>query len=108
MKYGLQQQKNATLSGHWPLYRFDPRRVADGQPGLVLDSRAPSLPLEDYLYAETRYRMLTQTKPDEARRLLALAQEDVRARWQRYEQLAQPSGVPGDDQPTAVQDKPAR
>jgi len=34
--------------------------------------------------------MLTQTAPDEARRLLGLAQEDVRARWQRYEQLARP------------------
>jgi pyruvate-ferredoxin/flavodoxin oxidoreductase len=74
--------------------------VADGEPGLVLDSKAPSLPLEDYMYAETRYRMLTQTNPDEARRLLALAQEDVRARWQRYEQLAQPGAVLSDRQHT--------
>jgi pyruvate-ferredoxin/flavodoxin oxidoreductase len=93
MKYGLQQQKNATLSGHWPLYRYDPRRAADGQPGLVLDSKPPSIPLEEYMYAETRYRMLTQTNPDEARRLLELAQGDVRARWDRYEQLAT-SGLP--------------
>jgi pyruvate-ferredoxin/flavodoxin oxidoreductase len=90
MRYGLEQQKKATLSGHWPLYRFDPRRVAAGQPALVLDSKAPSLPLEEYMYAETRYRMLTQSNPDEARRLLALAQEDVRARWERYQRLAQP------------------
>ncbi len=90
MKFGLEQQKKATLSGHWPLYRFDPRRVVDGQPGLVLDSKAPSLPLEEYLYAETRYRMLTQTAPEEARRLLRLAKEDVRSSWERYAQLAQP------------------
>jgi pyruvate-ferredoxin/flavodoxin oxidoreductase len=90
MKYGLEQQKKATMSGHWPLYRYDPRRVAQGQPGLVLDSKAPSIPLEDYMYAETRYRMLSQTNPDEARRLLKLAQEDVQASWQRYEQLAKP------------------
>jgi pyruvate-ferredoxin/flavodoxin oxidoreductase len=90
MKFGLEQQKRAALSGHWPLYRYDPRRVAVGQPGLVLDSKAPSIPLEDYLYAETRYRMLTQTAPDEARRLLRLAQEDVRAGWRRLEALAQP------------------
>jgi pyruvate-ferredoxin/flavodoxin oxidoreductase len=90
MKYGLEQQKKASLSGHWPLYRYDPRRVAQGQPGLVLDSKAPSIPLEEYMYAETRYRMLSQTNPDEARRLLKLAQEDVQASWQRYEQLAKP------------------
>jgi pyruvate-ferredoxin/flavodoxin oxidoreductase len=108
MKYGLQQQKNAALSGHWPLYRYDPRRVADGEPGLVLDSKAPSIPLEDYMYAETRYRMLTQTNPDEARRLLALAQQDVRARWQRYEQLAQPGAVLSDHHATLGQQRPAR
>ena len=88
LRYGLEQQKKATLSGHWPLYRYDPRRLASREPGLVLDSKPPSIPLEDYLYAEMRYRMLTQTSPAEAKRLLALAQEDVRARWQRYEQLA--------------------
>jgi pyruvate-ferredoxin/flavodoxin oxidoreductase len=88
LRYGLEQQKKATLSGHWPLFRYDPRRLATGEPGLVLDSKAPSIPLEEYLYAETRYRMLTQTNPTEAKRLLGLAQEDVRARWHRYEQLA--------------------
>jgi pyruvate-ferredoxin/flavodoxin oxidoreductase len=106
MKYGLQQQKNAALSGHWPLYRYDPRRVAEGQPGLVLDSKPPSIPLDEYMYAETRYRMLTQTNPDEARRLLALAQEDVGARWQRYEQLAQPGAVLSDRQGTLGQQRP--
>ena len=89
LRYGLEQQKKATLSGHWPLYRYDPRRAAQGEHAFQLDSKAPSIPLEDYLYAETRYRMLTQSDPAEARRLLKLAQEDVRARWRRYERLAQ-------------------
>jgi len=82
LRLGLEQQKRAVLSGHWPLFRFDPRS------GMTLDSRPPSLPLEDYLYQETRYRMLTQSQPDEARRLLALAQHDVEARWRQHEQLA--------------------
>jgi pyruvate-ferredoxin/flavodoxin oxidoreductase len=100
MRYGLEQQKKAVQSGHWPLFRYDPRRIADGQAAMVLDSRAPSIPLEEYLYAETRYRMLTQSNPAEAKRLLALAQSDVRARWQRYEQLARPDAVLSDQQPT--------
>jgi pyruvate-ferredoxin/flavodoxin oxidoreductase len=106
MRYGLEQQKKATLSGHWPLYRYDPRRVAEGQPGLVLDSKAPSIPLEDYMYAETRYRMLTQSNPDEAKRLLRLAQQDVQARWQRYEQLSQPGVVLSEHQPTLARQTP--
>jgi pyruvate-ferredoxin/flavodoxin oxidoreductase len=88
LRHGLEQQKRAVLSGHWPLFRFDPRLAAGGKPALRLDSKAPSLPLEEYLYAETRYRMLTQTDPEAAKRLLALAQGDVAARWRHYEHLA--------------------
>ena len=33
--------------------------------------------------------MLADSKPEEAERLLALAQEDVNHRWQVYEDLAQ-------------------
>jgi pyruvate-ferredoxin/flavodoxin oxidoreductase len=88
LRHGLEQQKKAVLSGHWPLFRHDPRLTAQGKHPFQLDSKAPSIPLEEYLYAETRYRMLTQSNPDEARRLLALAQGDVAARWRRYEELA--------------------
>src|ERR1041385_4471128 len=87
LRHGLEQQKKATLSGHWPLYRFDPRLAVDGGQPFQLDSKPPSIPLEEYMYAETRYRMLTQSDPAEARRLLGLAQQDVRDRWQRYEQM---------------------
>jgi pyruvate-ferredoxin/flavodoxin oxidoreductase len=82
LRYGLEQQKRAVLSGHWPLYRLDPRT------GFTLDSKAPSLPLEDYLYAETRYRMLAQSRPDEAKRLLELAKQDIQTRFRNYQQLA--------------------
>jgi pyruvate-ferredoxin/flavodoxin oxidoreductase len=88
LRHGLEQQKKAVLSGHWPLFRHDPRLVEQGKHPFQLDSKAPSIPLEEYLYAETRYRMLAQSDPDEARRLLALAQGDVAARWRRYEELA--------------------
>ena len=89
MRHGLEQQKKATLSGHWPLFRYDPRLAAQGKHPFQLDSKAPSIPLEEYLYAEMRYRMLTQSDPEEAKRLLALAQGDVATRWRRYEHLAQ-------------------
>jgi pyruvate-ferredoxin/flavodoxin oxidoreductase len=59
-----------------------------GEPGLVLDCKPPSLPLEQYMYEEMRFRVLSQTNPAEAQRLLALAQQDVQDRWHTYEQLA--------------------
>ncbi len=88
MAQGLSQQKLAVQSGHWPLFRFDPRRLAQGKPAMQLDSKAPSVPLEDYLYNETRYTMLRQGHPEEAKKLLQEAQQDVAARWKIYETWA--------------------
>jgi pyruvate-ferredoxin/flavodoxin oxidoreductase len=89
MAKGLQQQKLAVDSGHWILYRYNPALKAQGKNPLQLDSKTPKIPLRDYAYNETRYRMLAQSNPEAAERLLALAQEEVLARWARYEKLAQ-------------------
>jgi pyruvate-ferredoxin/flavodoxin oxidoreductase len=88
MRLGFDQQKAAVDSGAWVLYRYDPRRAAEGQNPLQLDSKAPKLPLQDYMYNETRFKMLTQSNPQEAERLLRLAEQDVHARWRMYEQMA--------------------
>jgi pyruvate-ferredoxin/flavodoxin oxidoreductase len=85
MARGLNQQKLAVQSGHWPLMRFDPRRAAEGKNPMQLDSKPPSVPLEDYLYQESRYTALRQTQPEQARKLLQAAQQDVAARWKMYE-----------------------
>jgi pyruvate-ferredoxin/flavodoxin oxidoreductase len=90
--HGLDQQKLAVQSGHWPLFRYNPDAPA-GQPTFVLDSRAPSIPLEQYIYNETRYTMLRQSNPASAKELLGLAQQDVADRWKRYEALAQESAA---------------
>jgi pyruvate-ferredoxin/flavodoxin oxidoreductase len=88
LRHGMDQQKAAVQSGHWPLFRYNPELAAEGQPVLQLDSKAPSLPLKTYAYNETRYTMLAHSNPEAARRLLDQAQDDVRARWRFYEHLA--------------------
>jgi len=88
MRFGMDQQKAAVLSGHWPLFRYNPDLVKEGKHPLQLDSKAPSLPLKKYAYNETRYTMLAHSDPTEAKALLELAQEDVLARWRFYEHLA--------------------
>lgn len=84
----LDQQKAAVQSGHWPLFRYDPRRKARGQNPMQLDCQAPSLPLKNYLYNETRFTVLVQNHPAVAERLLHEAEKEVAERWKRYEQLA--------------------
>ena len=88
MRTAFGQDKKAVESGFWPLYRFDPRRTADGNNPLQLDSKPPSISVSDYAYSEARYTMLTKSKPEEARRLMESAQKDVTDKWRLMEQLA--------------------
>jgi len=88
MVHGLDQQKIAVQSGYWPLFRYDPRLAAAGKNPFQLDSRPPSVKLKDYIYNETRYTMLVKSNPEEAHRLLDLAQQDVLTRWKIYEHMA--------------------
>ncbi len=88
MTLGMQNQKAAVNCGYWPLYRYDPRLTSEGKNPLVLDSKAPKIPLKEYAYNETRYKMLALSQPEEAKRLLELAQKDVVNRFQFYQQLA--------------------
>ncbi len=88
MAKGLEQQKLAVQSGYWPLYRYDPRRVLEDKSPLVLDSKAPIIPFEQYAYNETRFKMLVQMDEERAEELLKEAQRDVEMRWKVYEQMA--------------------
>ncbi len=88
MRRGLDQQKLAVQTGYWQLYRFNPALAEEGKNPLVLDSKEPTLPLEDFAYNETRYRMLLQSNETRADTLMQLAKEDVRQRWNHYQQLA--------------------
>jgi pyruvate-ferredoxin/flavodoxin oxidoreductase len=87
---GLEQQRLAVESAYWPLFRFDPRRAAAGNPSLVLDSGPPKIDLSRYVLNEARYRMVEQAHPDRFKQLLASAQADVRQEYGAYEEMARP------------------
>jgi pyruvate-ferredoxin/flavodoxin oxidoreductase len=97
MRKGLEQQKLAVNSGYWPLYRYNPMLAAEGKNPLTLDSKDPSIPLKDYIYNETRYRMLVQSDEQRAEDLLKLAEKDVKARLNYYKQMAAMSYGNGND-----------
>ena len=91
---GLDQQKLAVESGYWPLYRFDPRRVAAGEPGLKLDSPAPKIPLGKFWAGELRFQMLAAKDPQRSQEILEVAQADVARKFARYEQLSKQCAPP--------------
>ncbi len=84
--HGMDQQKAAVQSGYWPLYRYNPDLVKLGKNPLQLDSRAPSLPLEKYVYNETRYTMLAHSDPEVCQ---AIAEARRRGRPEALETLLQ-------------------
>jgi pyruvate-ferredoxin/flavodoxin oxidoreductase len=88
LRKGLDQQKLAVQSGHWPLYRYNPTLVEQGKNPLSIDSKEPSIPISTYAYNESRYRMLLQTDEQRAEHLMKLAQGDSRSRWDLYRQMA--------------------
>jgi pyruvate-ferredoxin/flavodoxin oxidoreductase len=88
MGTGMNNQKAAVESGHWPLYRYNPMLATEGKNAFKLDSKAPKITFEQYAYMETRYKMLTKSNPQAAKELMALAEGDVKARWKRMEALA--------------------
>jgi pyruvate-ferredoxin/flavodoxin oxidoreductase len=88
MGVGARQQKLAVESGQWLLYRYDPRRAMKGETPLQLDSQAAKTKLQEYLLSENRFKMLTKSKPEDARKFFQQAQSDADARWQFYQHLA--------------------
>jgi pyruvate-ferredoxin/flavodoxin oxidoreductase len=89
MTTAMSDQKVAVESGQWLLYRYNPERTLIGENPLSLDSRTPTRKVKEFLEQQTRFKMLTKSKPDDAKRLWTRAQDDVDVRFGMYEYLAQ-------------------
>jgi pyruvate-ferredoxin/flavodoxin oxidoreductase len=112
MTTAMSDQKVAVDSGHWLLYRYHPDRTLAGENPLSLDSRAPTRKVQDFLTQQTRFKMLTKTKPEDAKLLWKQAQHDVEMRYRLYEYMAHRSAdAPGEtkahpDQPATLPAQP--
>ena len=88
MVKGYDEQKKAVASGHWPLFRYNPDLCQEGKNPLTLDSKAPSISLEDYIYNENRFNVLKKSDPERAKILLEKAQKLVKDHYGLYEYLS--------------------
>ena len=96
MEDGILHQNLAVDSGMWPLYRFDPRRAAMGEPPLKLDSKPPTVNIEELARREARFHMVQKTNPEHAQELLEAADRHAKARYDIYKQLSQIRDRTGD------------
>ena len=94
MLYNQRQQDMAVKSGHWPLFRHDPRLEAAGANPFKLDSAAPSQPMQAFMDSETRFAMLARIHPEVAGQLAAEAQREADQRYRAYAELAARPAAP--------------
>ncbi|NNV58017.1 pyruvate:ferredoxin (flavodoxin) oxidoreductase [Panacibacter sp. KCS-6] len=85
MCHGLDQQDLAVKSGYWPLFRYNPLKEQGKR--FVLDSKDPSVPLEEFLYHENRFATIKNNYPEKAHEFLDLANDGIKTRWDRIQAL---------------------
>ena len=86
---GLRHQKNAVETGSWPLYRYNPENISEGKAPLMLDSKAPSKPLAEYMANETRFQIVNKQNPERYETLVNRAQENVKDKRSLLEHMAE-------------------
>ena len=86
---GLEHQKAAVETGSWPLFRYNPENIAEGKAPLMLDSKAPSKPLADYMANETRFQIVNKANPERYETLLNKAQELANEKRSLLEHMAE-------------------
>jgi pyruvate-ferredoxin/flavodoxin oxidoreductase len=88
MSTGIDEQKRAVDSGAWILCRYNPELAAQGKNPLRLDSKPPSIDIEDYMYNQLRFRALKKTNAEQAAHYLEQARANVKKTRRYYEHLA--------------------
>ena len=89
MSLSVEESKQAVECGYWNLYRFDPRKEAEGANPFTLDSKEPDYEkFRSYLKAQVRYSRLARQFPEQAEELFTQAEADVKRRYETYKRLA--------------------
>ncbi len=96
MTSGMQCQKDAVNSAHFPLYRYNPELLKQGKNPLTLDSKAPTMKFSEHAMKENRFRVLKQMNAGEADRLMGIADQKVLAKYDLLQKLAAMPPCTGD------------
>jgi pyruvate-ferredoxin/flavodoxin oxidoreductase len=89
MRMSQKEEKKAVDTGYWLLYRYDPRRTAQGLNPFIFESPEPKLPVNDFLTGEKRYTILQKTFPENFKKFLAEFDTYVKTRYDRFKKMAE-------------------
>ena len=84
----MRQEKLAVESGYFPIFRYDPRLVEQGKPGLTIDMKEPDYTkFRDFVMTETRFSQLPRVNPAHAEELLNKAEKCAKDRFERIKKF---------------------
>ena len=84
----MKVEKAAVECGYFTTFRYDPRRVAKGEPGLQIDCKEPDFTkFRDFVMGETRFSQLPIVNPAHADELLTKSQKCAQDRWERIKKF---------------------
>ena len=89
MGCSLEREKKAVDAGYWHLYRYNPELKKEGANPFILDSKEPTESFKEFLMGEIRYASLTKTFPEIAKDLFGKAEEDAKAKYEKYRAMAE-------------------
>ena len=78
------EEQLAVEAGYWHCFRFNPALKEEGKPAFILDSKAPTGDLMEFLDGEVRYNSLKRANPERAEKLFA---KNAAYNKERYEYL---------------------
>ncbi len=88
LQKSMEEQQRAVQSGYFPLYRFNPSLKSEGKNPFILDSKTPSLSLEEFMLNENRFASLLKTRPQDTKELWTQAQKEVEEGYAIYQKLS--------------------
>ena len=84
MSKAMAEEKKAVDAGYWNLFRFNPA-LEDKK--FTLDSKAATVPYQEFIGGEARYTALSKVNAEKADKLFAMAEENSKKRFDHLQGL---------------------
>ena len=91
LRYGMAHQKLAVDSGLWATFRYNPDLEKEGKNPMQIDYKGPQIDVKNFMYQETRFKMVEKLNQKNAQTYLETAREHAKEMYKRYQNIAQMS-----------------
>ena len=91
LRYGMDHQKLAVDSGLWATFRYNPELEKEGKNPMQLDYKGPKTDVKNFMYQETRFKMVEKLNANNAKEYLENAKAHAKDMYKRYKNIEEMS-----------------